>query len=354
MQFVSFPRAVRYFAAFAVFAALALLGPAAAAARRPSTAGHVRELARALDRVQIAAPVSYRGLSIYPVLLEGSDQLPGRWLTLDDAVAAGKLEVREKGASGTVPVVVVRNRTRDEHVFIMAGEVLTGGKQTRTIRHDVVVAPGQTIELKVFCVEARRWEGGKEFSAGKLLVPPSIQQSLRSGVDQREIWDEVARSNQALGAENPTGSLERAMRSPEVEPRLAEVRRRIAPEVPREAAGFIFVVRGRAVGAELFGRADLARKLLPKLIDAYAVDFIILGRDEPSGRRPDTDRAAIGFYERICRAGSERAATPGAGAGIRTRASGILGDGVGLGSNLVHYGAQPETRIIYPRSEGGR
>ncbi len=33
---------------------------------------------------------------------------------------------------------------------------------------------------------------------------------------------------------------------------IAEVRRRIAPRVPREAGGFIFAVRGRAVGAALF------------------------------------------------------------------------------------------------------
>ncbi len=350
MSFWSVP-ALRGLATVAV---VAFLSVAAARAQRPSTADHVRELARALDRVQIAAPAGYRGLSIYPVLFEGGDLLPGRWLALDEAVAAGTLEIREQGDGGSVPVVVIHNRSRNEHVFIMGGEVLAGGKQTRTVRNDVAVAPGQTIELKVFCVEAHRWEGKKAFSAGKLLVPPSIQRSLRSGADQQGIWNEVARNNKALGAENPTGSLERALKSGEVGRKLAEVRRHLAPDVPREAVGFLFVVRGRAVGAELFGRADLAQKLLPKLIDSYAVDFILLGRDEPNSRRPDADRAAIDFYERICRAGSERTATLGSGAGIRTRAARLLGDGVGLGGNLVHYGAQPETSVIYPRPKKGR
>ncbi len=348
MRFMSFLCPLLRAQHFATLGLVVLLGLSPAWAQRPSTSGHVRELARALDQVQIAKPVSYRGLSIYPVLFDGGDQLSGQWLSLDEAVAAGKLEIREKGDGGSVPVVVVHNRSRNEHVFIMGGEVLTGGKQTRTVRNDVVVAPGQSVELKVFCVEARRWEGGKEFSGGKLLLPPSIQQSLRSGADQQGIWDEVARNNRALGAENPTGSLELALRSKKVEEQVAEVRRRIIPEVPREAVGFIFVARGRAVGAELFGRADLARKLLPKLVDSYAVDFVILSRVEPAGRQPTADRAAIDFYERICRAGSERTATLGSGAGIRTRASGLVGDGVSLG-DLVHYGAQPETRIIYPR-----
>ena len=39
--------------------------------------------------------------------------------------------ITEKGAGGSVPAVTVENRSRDEHVFIMAGEVITGGKQTR-------------------------------------------------------------------------------------------------------------------------------------------------------------------------------------------------------------------------------
>ena len=112
--------------------------------------------------------------------------------------------------------------------------------------------------------------------------------------------------------------------------------------------GFIFVHGGRALGAELFGSEELARALLPKLIDSYAVDFVILKGDE-SGFRPEpkpNDRVAIDFYERVCRAGSQRDSTPGSGSGIRTRSGGLLGDGVSLASSLVHYGVQTETRII--------
>ncbi len=319
--------------------------PAAAQERFP-TVRHVPELARYLDRIQIAEPVTFRGLAVYPVLLSGGPELRGDWLTLDAAISRGVLVVSEKGAAGTVPLVTVENGSRHEQVFIMAGEVISGGKQTRTVRSDVIVAPGQRVELSVFCVEARRWEGDKHFSAAKVLVPQSIQQELRLGADQARVWAEVARNNSALGTENATGSLEIALNAKPVQDRLAEVRHEIVPKVPDGTVGFLFVDRGRALGGEFFGNEGLARALLPKLLDSYAVDCIVLGERRPPDEGKPVDRVAIDFFERISRVGSERSGTPGSGSGIRTRGGGLLGDGVSLTGNLVHYGVQVEHRII--------
>ena len=318
----------------------------ASAQQRPPTDRHVPELAAYLDRVQIAEPARYRQLSVYPLLLQDGAKLRGRWLTLDGAIARGVLAVSEKGEGGAVPTVVVENRSRDEHVFLMTGEMITGGKQTRTVRHDVVLAPGQRIELDVFCVEAHRWAGGKDFSAGNVLVPPSIQQELRKGADQHRVWSEVAGKNAAMKAENPTGSLELAMKARPVQEKLAEVRRDILPKMPEGTVGYVFVNRGRAVAAEFFGSEQLARELLPKLLDSYVIDCVLLGKDAVAADARADQRAAVEFFERVCRAGSQRANTPGSGAGIRTRDGRLLGDGVSLDNTLVHYGVQVEERIV--------
>lgn len=344
-----------------LLAVLIVSCPAYVSGQIPSTDRHVPELAAYLDHVQIAEPVAYRQLAIYPVLLKDHPTLRGDWLTLDRAIARGVLDVTEKGGGGSVPVVIVENRSRHEHIFIMAGEVISGGKQTRTVRKDVVLAPGQRIELDVFCVEARRWEGEPEFSAAKALVPQSIQKELRKGADQQRVWSEVARNNAALKAENATGSLERALKSKDVEQKLAKVREAIVPKVPRGTVGFLFVDGHRPVGADLFGDEEIARDLLPKLLDSYAVDLVLLRPSAAAVRRTD-HRAAIDFFERICRAGSQRDSTPGSGSGIRTRSDRLLGDGVSLGSQVVHYGVQvedrivpkPEPRPIYPRQQRSR
>jgi len=337
----------------ACLAAVPLAGSSPALAQRTTadlapTDRHVPELAQYLDRLQLSEPVVYRHLAVYSMQLIDGRKLTGGWLTLDAAISRGVLVVTEKGGGGSVPVVTVENRSRDHHVFIMSGEMIKGGKQTRTVRNDVVLSSGQKIDLSVFCVEAHRWKGSSQFGAGKALVPQSIRKELRKGADQRRVWSEISRNNRALGAENATGSLELAVNSRAVQDKLADMKRRILPEMPRGTVGYIFVARGRAVGAELFGREDLASELLPKVLDSYAVDLVLQGGPAHRHEGKLSHQPAIDFYDRIRRAGSERATTRGSGAGIRTRSNGLLGDGVSLGGTLVHYGVQIKQRIIPP------
>jgi hypothetical protein len=298
-----------------------------------------------MEHLQLSEPVVCRGLAVYSLQLIGGQTLRGRWLTLDHAVSRGVLRVTERGSGGSVPVVVVENTSRDDHIFIMAGEVISGGKQTRTVRQDVVLAPGQKIDLGVFCVEQRRWRGSLEFQSANQLVPQSIRKELRLGADQARIWSEVARNNRALGAENATGSLELALKSKGVNEQLVKVRRKVVPEIPRGTVGYIFVSRDRAVGAEMFGREDIARDQLPKILDSYAVDFVLQGG---GGSQHESRRhsAAVKFYNRMRRAGSQRTTTLGSGSGIRTRADRLVGDGVSLSGVVVHFGIQVSHRIV--------
>ena len=321
-------------------------------AQRPSTERHVRELGRYLDGVKIAEPVTYGHLAVYPVLVDDVPLLRGRWLTADEAISRGVLVITEK-PGGSVPLVQVENRSRDEYVFVMAGEVIAGGMQTRTVRHEVVLAPGQKIDVDVFCVEHARWSGDNKFAGGsKTMLPQSIKGKLRQGAGQSEMWSEVDRNNLALKQQNATGNLDEALQAAPVRGQLEEVRRRIVPAIPQGTAGFIFVHHGRPLGLELFGSEQIARQLLPKLLDSYAVDFVILGdasRDRESRR---DNRVAIDLFERVCRVGSQRASSPGSGSGMRTDGDSLLGDGVSLDSTLVHYGVQVPQTVAPPSRRG--
>lgn len=247
-----------------------------AIAQRPPTDRHVAELGQFFNGVKIAAPIVEQRLAIYPVLVDDVPLLHGGWQTLDEAISRGTLVIGEKDG-GTVPVVSVENRGKDTYILLMMGDVIKGGMQTRTVRHDTILGPGQRLELEVFCVEAHRWQGEKSFSAANAKVPQSLQNELRRGATQSEVWRGVARNNASLGTENDTGSLERALKSSAVEKKLDTVRKRVIPAIPRGTVGFMFVHRGRAVGAEFFGSEELARAEFPQLLDSYAVDYVILG-----------------------------------------------------------------------------
>lgn len=312
--------------------------------------GHVIELARFLESAEIYAGIDYPPLSVFPLRLRDGDGLTGSWLTMDDALASGRLVIFEKGGGGQVPLVQVENRSRTDHVLIMAGELLSGGKQARTVRQDVIVAPGQRVDVPVLCVEKRRWAGDQKFEAGQTLLPQAIYRELRQGADQDRIWAEVARNNAALRAENPTDSLHAALGDPQIRERVRVARQRILPEVPGDAVGFLFVMGGRAAGAEFFGHRTLAKGLLPKLIDSYMVDVIIQGPRRPGIESDRHQQASIEFFQQIRRGASFYANTPGTGDGIRSRTPGLLGEGVGLDRRLVHFGIQPGAVVVpHPR-----
>ena len=321
-----------------------------ALAQRPPTDRHVAELGQFFNGVKIAAPIVEQRLAIYPVLVDDVPLLHGAWQTLDEAIARGTLVIREKGG-GSVPVVSVENRSKDAYILLMMGDVIKGGMQTRTVRHDTVLGPGQRLDLEVFCVEAPRWQGEKTFSAAK--PRPRSRSRANSAAASRKAtsgraWPE---NNSSLGTENATDSLELALKSTAVEKKLDAVRRRVVPEIPRGTVGFIFVHGGRAVGAEFFGSEALARAELPQLLDSYAVDYVILGG---SGRWT-TERTTASppiSSNGFAASGSQRANTAGSGAGIRTQADGLLGDGVSLDSTLVHYGMQVERKVAAGAARG--
>jgi hypothetical protein len=337
-------RVFRYFLGTAFLFAIAFILSGVASAQRPATDRHVPELARYFNGVKIASPIVEQGLAVYPVLVDDVQLLHGNWLTLDEAIDRGTLFIREKNG-GNVPTVSVENHSKNAYILLMTGDVIKGGMQTRTVRHDSVLGPRQRIDLDVFCVEAQRWEGAVSFSSAKLQAPQSIKGEIRGGGGQSGVWQRVAENNAALGTENSTRSLEVAVKDASVANKLEDVQKRIVPEVPKGTVGFIFVHGSRAVGAEFFGSEALARAALPQLLDAYAVDFIIRTKAETRNIAPH-DKAATSFFERICRAGSERTKTAGSGSGIRTDADGLLGDGVSLDSTLVHYGVQTGQTVV--------
>jgi hypothetical protein len=120
---------------------------------------------------RLAAPVAWENLILYPILARDHGGVPG-FVTLDEAVAAGDAEVRERGAD-----MILRSRGRasspvhlpsqtgaevnrlvlvyrgSRPLVLLAGEVVTGGKQDRVIAKDRIIPPGaDPLPLDVFCV----------------------------------------------------------------------------------------------------------------------------------------------------------------------------------------------------------
>ncbi|MGB2621230.1 MAG: DUF6569 family protein [Candidatus Acidiferrum sp.] len=159
-------------------------------------------------------PVSYENITIFPVV-SSSSQDTSEFLTLDEGLSSGEVIVSEEGATGlarsrdgrviaepermppqesgaSVNQLVLINRSK-RPLLLLAGELVSGGKQDRIIGKDRIVPVGaEPLPLDVFCVEHGRWTGASaEFGAAKTIVHPSVREQAAVAQDQEEVWDAV-------------------------------------------------------------------------------------------------------------------------------------------------------------------
>ncbi len=155
-------------------------------------------------------PVTYENITIFPVV-SSSIQDTSPFLTLDDGLSSGEVIVSEQGAAGlarsrdgrpipapaygsgaSVSQLVLINRGK-RPLLLLAGELVSGGKQDRIIGKDRIVPVGSDpLPLDVFCVEHGRWTGASsQFVASKTIVHPSVREQAAVAQDQNEVWSAV-------------------------------------------------------------------------------------------------------------------------------------------------------------------
>ena len=165
---------------------------------------------------RLAQPITYENLTVFPVV-SAQDADTSAFATLDEALASGDVVVTEQGnylrrtrealplpltqPGAQVNQLVLVNRSKHQ-LLLLAGEVVSGGKQDRIIGKDRIVPGGAApLPLDVFCVEHGRWTGeSANFSAANLMVHPSVRAKAAVEQDQNEVWAAVRGDTQsALG-----------------------------------------------------------------------------------------------------------------------------------------------------------
>src|SRR5260370_4256591 len=156
---------------------------------------------------RILDPVTYENIAIFPVV-SGSSQDTSSFLTLEEGLASGEVIVSERGAAGmvrdrgvvrppqydasaSVNQLVLINRSK-RPLLLLAGELVSGGKQDRIIGKARIVPVGaEPLPLDVFCVEHGRWTGSSQFAAANTIVHPSVRESAAVDQAQTKVWESV-------------------------------------------------------------------------------------------------------------------------------------------------------------------
>ena len=341
---------------------------------------------------RVLAPIESGNLLLFPVVRTVT-RTSGEtaFITLDEGIKAGEVEVTEAGRvqglvrprrpvlNSNVPpqfhddrylgypdaagdssrgdevntLVLVNNSKKP--LLLLAGEIVTGGKQDRVIAKDRIVPVGaDPIDLSVFCIEPGRWtESSSTFGAAAkapahgFMVQPTVRERAMVEKDQQQVWDSVhgaistmqmaaapaastsmdgssggtmgggahydPPSPHAYGTTSYAKVMESNVVSEKVDEAAAPVmkaRDQILAQLRQEhAVGVVVAVRGEIVWADLFADTELLSRYWTKLVRSYAAETLTAGDshsapsvadaqhflDAPSGGT-ETSEGDVGVY----------------------------------------------------------
>ena len=270
----------------------------------------------AIGTLALGEPVWFENLTIFPLSLSISGSknqgAASSFVTLDEALKKGWLKIRELD-DGDVPRLVVDNRG-DRPVFIMGGEVVTGGKQDRLIGSDVLIrARARGVEIAVFCVEAGRWT-----------------ETTAQFITKQNLGTWKLRANAQAGARSATGAYQDLYEDKKVNAQLLALEKDLknVPLLAGGTVGVLCAVGGRVASVDLFADSSLFERLWPKILRATALSAVT---GDAASRI--TRKDALGFLGQLsdCKLTESR----GVDLGIEVRATG----GQITAAALVHDGA---------------
>ncbi len=300
----------------------------------PPPDGEGRDVRVFVRRLEVGEPQSYRGFALYPLYHPQGSRSRG-YLGMDSALGRGELDLRERN-DGVVSEILASNNS-NRFVFLMAGEILMGGKQNRILRSDVLLPPGcRDIVLSAYCVEKGRWREthGTGFLSEGYLSSSGVRATAAEGGSQEEIWGEVDQALRLQGVRSETSDHALVYQSSEYRERADEYKRRCRPVLRRDPVGLVIVRGGHIAGAEIFVDSNLLEQYWGKIVDSYLSDWP--GIREPDSRYwpPAPDRERVRRF--LSRVESARfVSQPGPGVGLNYRIQGPV-----FGSSLV-YGREP-------------
>lgn len=280
---------------------------------------------------KLLTPISHGDLTIFPVVSATSHDTT-QFLTLDEGIRSGEVQVMEHGAVGRMirptpggrpqgqiyadsarvnQLVLVNNSKRP--LVLLAGEVVTGGKQDRVVGKDrIIPAESDPVDLSVFCVEHGRWVGanGKFDTHASVMAQPSVRKRAMADADQRKVWDAVSEAKMGMankasayvtggivGQPVPSASPQMALSLRELdstssyakviendavkqqmqavtEPMEKSFESVIKQLRNQNAVGVVVAIRGRVVWADIFASNALLSKYWPKLLQSYAAESL--------------------------------------------------------------------------------
>ncbi len=237
-----------------------------------------------LGRLALSGPYRHRNLSLFYFHDTGRPLAEPNYITLEEGTASGQVKVSEQD-NAQVGRLLISNFSACP-LFLQIGEIVSGGKQDRTLQASLVVPAGtKNFPVPSFCVEQTRWSGGKNFAPKGIIMPDRLARLAVQNRSQSGVWSNVgsykARANR--NAATVSGKAVRRSRTSSVNEELdnADFRKLIGayeskfmPPYRRfsRPRGLVTVVDGQISTADIYHASTLFRKLYPKLLKGSSAE----------------------------------------------------------------------------------
>jgi hypothetical protein len=289
-----------------------------------------------LENVKLGGKQSHQNMTLFPLL--ASDAGEPDYLTLEEALGQGVVEITEVSRGGSVPDLKLINKSTGA-LLVVDGEELFGAKHNRIVNATFLIAGQIEIIIPVCCVEQGRWSyRSRKFASGEKVMPPSMRvknqravaMNLKGGVgyrsDQGMIWDELAMKSERMVAHSATGAMADLFEGQK--DRLGEYLK--AFRLVDCQIGAAFAISGRVVGLECFGHQQTFSKFFPKLVQSYALDALDWLAE--TGKTQVSVESVRHFLEGVQKAPGKSHPSLGLGENVRFE------DAFVTGAALVHEG----------------
>ncbi len=316
---------------------------------------------------EVLAPVSYKNLMLFPVRAARGDagaRATNDYVTLDEGTKNGTVAITERGSNGNINQMARHGRRNGrlqgmvnqltsgndsdsvnqlalinrsgKKLLLLAGEVITGGKQDRIVEADLIIPPiSIPVSLNVFCVEPGRWQNrsvsqtieppaparlsaaaqtaavvaptpepsaappavvkqADGFSSLNAISHPKLRAVAQDKKDQSSVWDEVRANNTKLGTTTSTETYREVYDKKEVGDQMQQYVSAFEKEITgSDIVGVVVARGGQLVWVDCFASDALFAKYWPKLLKSYIIDAL----GEQTSAKPPTVEQALRYLQ---------------------------------------------------------
>lgn len=241
----------------------------------------------AISSYSLSGPFEHENLTVF--LVHGPDQPTNTAFTpLQEAMERKFVKVYE---TRDVNELAIENLSKNEEVFVQAGDIVKGGQQDRVLAVDLILpARSGKIPIDAFCVDQGRWsqrgvEQVDQFSISSNMLPnKDLRIATRAEPSQAKVWEEVDEATSKIRTETSTvalpthagSSLQLALEDKNVQESTAPYESKLLSIVEGESnvIGFAFVINNTLNAAEVYASSAMFKRFWPRLLKTAALEAI--------------------------------------------------------------------------------